>query len=192
MTSYLLAGPATEPVSLLQAKAFLRVDDSAEDNLISTLIAAARIHVESVTGRALIEQTWRVVLDDWPVDRIVKLPVAPLMSLTLITAYDAEGNGTAVSLAEVLPETNVAPARLFLPRSFDEAPLLRARQAIEIDYVAGFGDEADDVPSALTQAILALVGYWFEHRDAVVMAGSGAVVPAGFDRLLSPYRQVAL
>lgn len=192
MTSYLLAGPATEPVSLVEAKAFLRVDDSAEDNLIATLITAARIHVESVTGRALIEQSWRVVLDDWPVDRIVKLPVAPLMALTAITAYDTDGNGTSIGLTEVLPETHVAPAKLFLPKTFADAPLLRDRQAIEVDYVAGYGDEADHVPSTLVQAILSLIGHWFEHRDAVVLAGSGAVVPAGLDRLLSPYRQVAI
>lgn len=192
MTSYLLAGPATEPVTLADAKIFLRVDDSAEDNLISTLIAAARIHVESVTGRALIQQSWRVVLDDWPRDRIVKLPVAPLLSLTTITAYDADGDGTSINLAEILPETNIAPARLFLPVNLPDAPVLRDRQAIEIDYLAGYGEDADDVPSGLNQAILSLIGHWFEHRDAVVLAGSGAVVPGGFDRLLSPYRQVAL
>lgn len=192
MTSYLLAGPVTEPVTLADAKAFLRLDDSAEDSFVSTLIAAARIHVESMTGRALMEQSWRVVLDDWPADRIVKLPVAPLISLTAIMAYDADGTGTQIGLAEVLPETHVAPARLFLPRQFANAPLLRERQGVEIDYVAGYGDDPDDVPSGIKQAILSLVGHWFEHRDAVVIAGSGAVVPAGFSRLISAYRQVAL
>ena len=54
MISYLLAGPAEEPVSLGDAKAFLRVDDTAEDGLIATLVTAARLHVESVTGRAMI------------------------------------------------------------------------------------------------------------------------------------------
>ncbi|WP_162783826.1 baseplate multidomain protein megatron [Devosia naphthalenivorans] len=57
MTSYLLAGPAGEPVSLAEAKAFLRVDDGAEDGLIGTLIGAARLHVEGVTGRALLAQS---------------------------------------------------------------------------------------------------------------------------------------
>ena len=44
----------------------------------------------------------------------------------------------------------------------------------------------------LRQALLTLVAYWFEHRDAVIVAGSGAVVPAGFDRLVAPYRRVRL
>ena len=39
MISYLLAGPAEEPVSHAEAKAFLRLDGSAEDGLVTTLIA---------------------------------------------------------------------------------------------------------------------------------------------------------
>ncbi|NOZ32801.1 MAG: hypothetical protein GXP01_06965 [Alphaproteobacteria bacterium] len=66
MTSILLAGPAGEPVSLTEARAFLRVDDTGENTLISTLITAARVHVESMTRRALINQNWRVLFDVWP------------------------------------------------------------------------------------------------------------------------------
>ena len=68
MISYLLAGPAGEPVSLAEAKAFLRLDSDAEDGLLATLIAAARLHIESVSGKALLRQTWRLVLDDWPAE----------------------------------------------------------------------------------------------------------------------------
>lgn len=93
MISYLLAGPESEPVSLLEAKRFLRIDDEneAEDGLIGALIAASRIHVEGVTGRALIAQGWRAVLDAWPGDRQVRLPVGPLMTLTAVTTYDEDG-----------------------------------------------------------------------------------------------------
>lgn len=192
MTSYLLAGPAAEPVTLAEARAFLRVDDTAEDAFITTLITAARLHVEGTTGRALMAQSWRVVRDNWPEDRVVVLPVAPLMSLTSVTAYDAEGNGTNIALMQFQPETGATPGRIFLPRNIDGAPALRRYNAIEIDYAAGYGTEPDDVPADLRQAVLTLVGYWFEHRDAVVIAGSGAIVPAGFDRLIANYRSIRL
>ncbi|HEY8577635.1 MAG TPA: head-tail connector protein [Devosia sp.] len=188
MISYLLAGPPEEPVSLAEAKAFLRVDDGAEDALITTLIGAARLHVEGVTGRALLAQSWRVVLDQWPADRQVRLPVTPFMAVTGITAYDAAGGAHELPLAQFLSE----PDRLLLPSAVAGMPVLRERQGIEIDYVAGFGTEPDEAPTDIRQSLLALVAYWFEHRDAVIVAGSGAVVPSGFDRLVAGYKRVRL
>lgn len=43
----------TAPVSLTEAKLFLRVEHGAEDGLIETLIAAARARVEGEVGQGL-------------------------------------------------------------------------------------------------------------------------------------------
>jgi uncharacterized phiE125 gp8 family phage protein len=188
MISYLLAGPAEEPVSLADAKAFLRVDDSAEDGLIATLASAARLHVESVTGRAMLFQSWRLVLDAWPVERTIALPVGPVEAVSAVTAFDADDEPHELELTQF----SVQAGRLMLPREIDGAPALRERLGLEIDYVAGHGEAASAVPADLKHACLVLVGYWFENRDAVIVAGSGAVVPAGFDRLVAPYRRVSL
>ena len=98
------------------------------------------------------------------------LPVGPVMSLTAITAYDDEGDPHEIALAQ-FSETEVAPARLLLPRTVEGMPALRERQGIEIDYAAGYGADREDVPADLRQALLVLVAYWYEHRDAVIMAG---------------------
>lgn len=190
MTSYLLAGPAEEPVSLAEAKAFLRLDDTAEDSLVTTLITAARLHVEGTTARALIAQTWRLVLDGWPAGGAVTLPVAPLVSLSAVTAYDEAGTAHELGLDQF--EFDAATPRLLLPAGIEGLPVLRRRQGIEIDYVAGYGDDAGDVPGDLRQAVLALVAYWFEHRDTAVLSGPGNGEPTGFSRLLAGYRRTRL
>ena len=188
MTSYLLAGPAEEPVSLAEAKAFLKVDDAVEDGLITTLIGAARLHLEGVTGRALMAQSWRIVLDDWPDNGVVKLPVSPLLSVTSIAAIDGHGASHDIGLAQFSSDKE----RLFVPRVVVGMPGLQERGGIEIDYVAGFGTDASDVPADLRQALLGLVAHWHEHRDAVIVAGSGAIVPTGFDRMVAAYKKVRL
>ena len=66
MSAILLNAPASEPVSLAEAKLFLRVEHDDDDDLIAALIAAARVQVEAQTRRALITQTWRLVRDVWP------------------------------------------------------------------------------------------------------------------------------
>jgi uncharacterized phiE125 gp8 family phage protein len=188
MTSYLLAGPAVEPVSLGEAKGFLRLDEADEDALVSTLIGAARLHVEGVTGRALVAQSWRMVLDRWPENGMVKLPVSPLMSVTAISATDDNGVSHEIGLEQFGRE----PDRLLVPRAVVGMPALQERGGIEIDYVAGFGSEPEDVPADLRQTLLGLVAHWFEHRDAVIVAGSGTLVPSGFDRAVSAYKRVRL
>jgi uncharacterized phiE125 gp8 family phage protein len=192
MTAYLLSGPAAEPVSLDDAKAYLKLDTDDEDALVTTLVTAARLHVEGTTGRALLNQSWRLVLDDWPSVGLLRLPVAPLQSLTAITAYDINGDPVTLSTDGVLWDAQAAPTLLYLPAGFGDAVILRPLQAIEIDYVAGYGTDPADVPATLRQALLLLVAYWFEHRDAVVLAGSGSVIPSGFDQLVGAYRSIRL
>jgi uncharacterized phiE125 gp8 family phage protein len=192
MTSILLEGPSVEPVSLAEAKAYLRVDHAHEDQLIQTLIAASRVHVEAATRRALIEQSWRVTADAWPGGRDVRLPIGPLQELLAIRVFDADGEATELELTQFIIEAGSAPGRIAMPRSVGGLPAAREKLAVEIDFVVGYGEAAEDVPAGLKQAMLVLIAHWFEHRDAVLMAGSGAIVPGGFDRVVAPYRVVSL
>ena len=158
MTSYLIAGPGEEPVSLAEAKLFARVDGSDEDALVDALIAAARLHVEAITGRALVTQTWRLV-QSCVAGLLVPLPVVPAVAL-VDAPEGAVLQGDSVLLAQVVDE-------------------------LTVDYTAGYGDAAD-VPGDLKQAVLTLVAYWYENRDAVTMP------PLGFDRLIASYKRVRL
>ena len=157
MTSYLIAGPGEEPVTLAEAKAWCRIDAADEDTLLTALIAAARLHVEALTGRALITQTWRLVLNHVP--RLVELPVVPALALV-------EAPGGAVLQGDCV--LLVAPV-----------------DDLTLDYTAGYGDAAD-VPQDLKQAVLQLVAYWYENRDALTTA------PLGFERLVASYKRVRL
>jgi hypothetical protein len=48
--------PSQEPITLSDAKAYMRIDFTDEDTLISELITRARSYAETVTGRALATQ----------------------------------------------------------------------------------------------------------------------------------------
>ena len=52
--------PGCEPVSLQDAKVFLKVETNADDRLIERLLQVSRTLVEEFTEKALILQTWRV------------------------------------------------------------------------------------------------------------------------------------
>jgi uncharacterized phiE125 gp8 family phage protein len=191
MTSFLLAGPAQEPVSLVQAKLHLRVeaDDDTEDGLIESLVTAARIHIEGVTGRALLEQSWRLVRDDWPANGIVTLPIGPVSAIDEIRTYDAAGEPHVIDLDGVLLDGQGTPPRVVLPGN---RAAIRTRLGVEIDYTAGYGEVPEDVPADLIQALLTLIAYWYENRDAVLVVGATGVIPSGFDRMIANYKRVRL
>src|SRR5579872_6188209 len=96
MPSILLTAPAVEPVSLDEAKAFLRVENTDDDDVIAALAAGARLHVEAQTRRALVTQSWRISADCWPLDGRLAVRPAPLQALDTVRVYDAGGIARAI------------------------------------------------------------------------------------------------
>lgn len=182
MASLLISPPALEPLTLDDAKLFLRVDGIAEDSLIAALIAAARQHAEAVTGRALITQGWRIVLDAWPKRRIVRLTRAPVQTVDAVTLRAADGTPSLVDPALYGLDRATQPPRLVVSERAG-APG-SAVNGIEIDFTAGYGAPSD-VPPALLLAVRRLAAHWYEHRDT-------RDVPAPVAGLLAPYRMVSL
>ena len=189
MTHTIVTPPSAEPLTLADVKSHLRLDGTVEDALLTVLIAAARQYLEATTGLALITQTLRFYLDDWPSDGLIQLSIAPLQSLESVTVYDAAGNPVAVALTGHVLDAAANPARLFLPT---QPSTSRPLNGIEIDVTAGFGATGADVPDALKRAMLMHVALMYELRGAVSPEMQPAAVPAGYDRLVAPFRSVRL
>lgn len=187
----LLVPPAAEPVTRDEAKAHLRVTDTAEDALIDRLIAVARAAAEAHTGRAFVTQSFRLARDDWPDKLCLPLPCPPLLAINDVRLYDAEGNASIWDASSYTVDTRFTPGRLCLRSGWTWPVPGRAQGGIEIDFHAGFGAAASDVPVAIRQAVLMLVAHLYENREAV--AGEAAVeIPSGAAALLAPYRVLAI
>jgi uncharacterized phiE125 gp8 family phage protein len=189
MTPLALTPPAQEPVSLAEARIFLRLDQSAEDDLLTTLITAARLMVEAVSGRLLVDQTWRIVIDRWPDGGEIRLPLSPVSTITAARVYDVLGAPQPVAPSALQLDKAADPP---VVRVIGEVPEIgRDRGAIEIDVVAGFGATAAAVPALLRQAVLRLAARWFEQRGDVVGRDAEALPPE-IMTLVAPFRRVRL
>lgn len=191
-----LAGPAREPVSLAEAKAYLRVTGTSEDLLIASLITAARVHLEVVLSCAFIRQTWSWFLDDWPRRLRLDLPLGPVTGITAIRVLGRGDTVTTLPPASYLLTGRSMPPRLArAERGFwsTGAPQpAYGANGIEIEFVAGFGDRMQDVPQPLRQAVLLLVVHWYEQRSPVEVGRDATELPPAVASLVSSYRQVRL
>lgn len=180
--------PATEPVTLEEAKAHCRVEHTADDTLITGLIAAATGHLDGwsgILGRCLITQTWRQDFGGFACK--LRLPLGPAASIASITYYDgdnaqqtldAEAYGLFVDAAG--PYAALKPDQVW-PGCYSR------RDAVSVTYVCG----AAAVLPAIKSAILMLVGHWYANREAV-SAGGLAETPMAVSALLAPLRRVGV
>lgn len=188
-----LSAPASEPVTLAEAKAHLRVVDSVEDALIGALIAVAREALEEDLQGSLVTQSFRLALDAWPhpLTRLAfALPRPPLRSVDAVRTFDAAGAATLWPAASYTSDGSAVPGRLVRQPGANWPTPGRAIAGIEIDFTAGYGAPAD-VPAALRRALLLRLAHLFEHREAAP-AEANALLPLGYDALLAPYRRVRL
>lgn len=186
----LVTAPATEPVTTAEAKLHLRVDISTDDTHIDNLVSAARQHVEAWLCRALITQTWDYKLASLPSSRYIELPLAPLVSVTSVTYVPDGGNSTTFSSSYYAVDADAEPGRVDLVSTADwPSDALRPGLPITVRFVAGYGS-ASAVPKAIKQAILLLVGHWYENREAIAIAKVGKFMdlPLAVEALLTPYR----
>lgn len=185
-TLKLITPPAAEPVSLTEAKSHLRVVNSAEDADINRYIEVARDQVEMITRRALVTQTWELVLQAFPASTVIKLPKAPLQSVTSVKYTTLAGVESTFDSSNYLVDTVSQPGRIRLRH--DKAwpgDELQEINGVVIRFVAGYGAAAA-VPVWAKQAILLYVGDFYENReDTLISQGVNSVpLPNGVESLI--------
>jgi uncharacterized phiE125 gp8 family phage protein len=189
MPSILLTAPAAEPLSLAEAKAFLRVEHDDDDGVIAALIAGARLYVEGQTRRALLTQTWRLVLDAWPTSGRIGVRPLPLKILDAVRVYGSGTTAQAVDVAAFVVDP-AGGSLTFAPWALPQP--LRSAAGIELDVTCGYGGAATDVPEPLRQAIRLIVAQWYEHRGVAEPGANAVPLPLTVPALIAPYRVVSL
>jgi uncharacterized phiE125 gp8 family phage protein len=191
--SWIEVAPPTElAVSLNQVKDHLQVTDTSRDVYITLLVKAATKVIESKTNRAFIQRSFKFFLDDFEDE--IELPFAPLVSITSFKYYDSGG-----SLLTIPSNGYQIDQRAILPRithlSYDMWPLANPQyNAIEIEFIAGYGPTSDSVPAEIQAAILFLTAHWFTNREPVI-AGTAVLankIPFTLDYVISSFKIVKI
>lgn len=183
----LVTAPTIYPVTLSQAKSQVGLAQSIahHNEMLNRLISSASAATERLARRAWLTQTWKLTLTGFPgsqygvsgrnyiqtmtgdIDyRCIYLPRPPLASVSSISYVDSDEASQTLATTEYNVRTNSSPGLVALaptkswPTTSYEDP-----ESVTITYVAGY-TAASLVPDQAKQAILALVGHWFENRTS--------------------------
>ena len=185
--------PDSEPITLAEAKAWLRVDAANEDTLILSLITAAREHAETFTRRAFITQQFELSLDTFPgctraingalradpryldrrhasdisPNREITLRRPPLVSVESVKYYDSTGALQTLDPASYFVDTRAQPGRIVLNSDYDWPETQSRPNAVIIAYTAGYGADSASVPGRIRTAMRYMVTHWFINRTPV-------------------------
>lgn len=190
MNVVISSAPASEPITLTEAKAHLRVTDANDDTYITSLISAARNVAENETQRRFITQTWDGYLDSWPDCSEIYIPLAPLQSVTYLKYKNTAGVlTTLVANTDYVVDTASEPGRIALAPSVFAWPVLQlySIQGVQLRFVCGYGAAAN-VPADIKQAILQILGHMYENRETVNIGNMVTEMPQTAQWLLHPYK----
>ncbi len=197
----LITAPVLEPLTLAETRLHLKLDATgsppshADDSLVNNLIKAARTHLDGRYGRlsrALITQTWELVLDKFPDKRDIRIPLAPLISVISVKYDDVNAAEQTVASANYMVDVVSSFGWIVPITSFSWPATLDTINAVRVRFTAGFGPNPTDVPEPIRQAMLLMIGNWYENREEVVI-GQGAIqIPLAAEALLSPYELVTI
>lgn len=198
-TVTIITPPASLPVSVADAKAFLNVEGTADDAMIEAFIYAAVDSIRQYCRRSIGTETLELRMDGFtardddavmalgpgmhtvslPVllgrADVIDLPFGPVGSITSITTYGRDNVSAVFSAANY----GFDRSRVYLNESASWPSNLRAFDAVAIRYVSGDAT----VPAAILQAIKTHVAAMYECRE-------GCEMPAACKAMLGAYRRL--
>lgn len=188
MSLTLITPPTALPVSLADVKLHLKVEHSADDALIATMIKSAARLAQQRLNRALMTQTWQLVLDEFPLAEM-KLPMPRVQSVVSITYVDAAGADQSIAPSGYKLDPDFPPGWVF-PAIDTDWPATRAQaNAVKVTFVSGYGDTPASVPEDVAMWLLLEVGGLYRNREGFAAGVSVSELPGRFhDGLLDGER----
>lgn len=167
-------------------------DDEAQIAAYRNAAEAALDGPDGELGRAIITQTLRLTLDTFPFDGLrampIVLPMPPYQSVSSVTYIDRAGSTqTLASGAYYVVNGQSQPTQIW-PAPGTVWPSTQDRPAaVTVEWVAGYGDAASNVPQDIIAAGLLMLADLYENRAATEVGATIARNPS-VDRLLAKHR----
>ena len=160
----------SEIITASEVKNYVRIDTTADDALIATMITQARIWAENFISRDIVSKNRTYYIDRTDTG-LFDLPFSPVASISQITI-----NNIVTTNYEILGLDNETI-------ELDQGSADR----VKITYItSGLND------SLLKQALLQLVSTYYDNRADFIASQSVSEIPSNVKVVLSSYKTMFL
>ncbi len=175
-----VARPDGELISLAKLKRRLVVEHSDDDDLLADFLreAIARIDGPDGIGVAMMRQTWRKSMDEFP--SCIVLPGAPVVGVKSIKYMDVDGMEQTLDASLYRVDVDSEPARVTPVQGACWPATPCAIGAVKVEYELG-AETSDKVPADLVAAACLLTAHRYAHRGVV---GESTALPFGVQWIL--------
>ena len=187
MKTYQVITPAsTYPVSLTEAKSHLKVDTTADDTYITSIIKAATQLSEEYTNRFFIDTEIEQYASSFV--ELKTLFKSKVSAITNVKYYDNNNTLQVLSATVYNTQLNYEPSQIQLAENQSFPSITKRNDAVRAKYTVGYGSSASDVPEIIKQAILLTIGNFYQNRNSVVIGRIATELPMNVKWLLDTYK----
>jgi len=184
MSLKLVTAPEVEPIIQADVEAQLQYELPVDQvSLVNGFISAIRQKAEVALRRALITQTWNLALDGFPGPSLcnpfamIEVPLPPLQSVVSIGYLSTDNVLTVLNAGDYVVDLESTPGRITPAYGKTWPQTLNFPGSVRVQFVAGYGDEATDVPQCIKQWCLLNIAALYENRESEsVVNGRGVVI----------------
>ena len=187
MKTYQVITPAsTYPVSLTEAKSHLKVDTTADDTYITSIIKAATQLSEEYTNRFFIDTVIEQYTSSFA--DLQTLFKSKVSAVAYVKYYDSDNSLQTLSATVYDTQLNYEPSQIQLADGQSFPSITKRNDAVLTRYTVGYGSAASDVPEIIKQAILLTIGNFYQNRNSVVIGRIATELPMNVKWLLDTYK----
>ena len=187
MKTYQVITPAsTYPVSLTEAKSHLKVDTTADDTYITSIIKAATQLSEEYTNRFFIDTVIDQTCSDFA--QLQTLFKSKVSAVAHVKYYDNDNSLQTLSATIYDTQLQYEPSQIQLAENQSFPSITKRNDAVVARYTVGDGSAASDVPEIIKQAILLTIGNFYQNRNSVVIGRIATELPQNSKWLLDTYK----
>jgi len=168
-----LSDTITEPITLVEAKNYLRVDYNEDDDLIEALITSSRVRLEQYAGVAMTPRTLQVIAY---VDELIELPYCPIgtiLDVEYLSGSDWVGLGESDYIAIGVNTMKIVPVGFY-------------SMEFRFTYTCGY----NDVPSSMKTAVYKLLSDLYEYRESSVESSKPSANLMTAYELMRPFKRI--